>query len=295
MRFLFTTSMLIAAFTMTSVASAAVLFQEDFTSADSSNIVAFSTQQTATTYVDYSSFTYGGIDFTLPANPYGDGTSKGMLVQVNRDEDKAASYTMYAANAQGAAMQFSGNYIVSYDVYMKYKLGQDDTTEFVGTALGKDGTGAYGRSIANSTASSVYTYFCNDGDNGDSDYRLASYDASNNNIFLTKMACEHEKAKEAFDASTGIAGNMWINFKIVVNDGTTTVFANDIELFNETTTYTDGAVGLFYEDFYKDSTAAGWTDEQWAIFDNFKVSEVPEPASLALFGLSGLALLRRRK
>ena len=43
------------------------------------------------------------------------------------------------------------------------------------------------------------------------------------------------------------------------------------------------------------SSSGNWDSSHWVFFDNFSFEPVPEPATLSLLALGGLALIRRRK
>lgn len=100
-------------------------------------------------------------------------------------------------------------------------------------------------------------------------------------------------------AFAGSPGNNWATLEIEVLGGEITYLFNGTPIISTSATgdgFSDAdgnLVSLGYGDLF--SSVAAPFQGQFVIYDNLTVEVIPEPASLALLGLGGLMMLRRRR
>jgi hypothetical protein len=299
---------LVAAFTA-STASAAVIFSSDL-STSAGFVVAGTADGAATFGYDYSA---DGI----PAAPNGADTV-GLKLEANLT---AGAADEIAAVTSGLGL--TGQYQVQVDIWTNYKIGGTGSTEFGGAGVGHDGVTA-GRN----GASLMVT-----GDGGSSrDYRLfkdageqwiasGQYDAalaSNNGADPVIAAAFPAVAPPASQGQVGVSadGNGAFQWMTLVIDVDTNAIGSGISTDAGIATFTltsaasgntqtigtidnsnggtvvnmGGDAALIYGDLF--SSLCLDPSHTFGVYDNVIVT--PEPASLALMGLGGLMMLRRR-
>lgn len=209
-------------------------------------------------------------------------------------------------------------YNVSVDLWVNangpFPGGGGGSTEFGGVGIGHDGTTA-GRN----GGSLIYT-----GEGGSSrDYRLykdaaeqfiasGQYGpASNNNSDPAFVAAFPAVAPPASQGQTGlvndgVGGFQWMTLQVAVDtaastatyqltsaDSGSTVVIGTLNGNLGSSFSTAGGVSLVYADLFdslSDNSALSF-----GVYDNLVVTAVPEPASLALLSLGGLAVLAGRR
>ncbi len=100
-------------------ATAATLYSEAFDSL-AADVTVLQQPDTTVDYVDYSNFTVGNLNFSIPESPRmvpGSADTRGVLLRANKDDDNpaAAAVNIIAGNSP---LFLSGDYSVSFDMYM---------------------------------------------------------------------------------------------------------------------------------------------------------------------------------
>ncbi len=289
-------------------AGAAVLFQDQMTTASAWNVNSRSADIQTTFAYDYSA---DGIP-EAPNTQVGNTATSGLKVEANLDTVTGNEHL----TAYPLGQNFTGTYQLRFDAWMNFAIGGGGTTEFLGGGIGYDNltadiasgaqaiaTGDGGSSNDWRAFKSPPQFFIPDADMAAGTHQGAdAYYAD----FLPAVA---PPASQGQAAGTGVAGSpafQWITWQFTVNNGTVLV---DIEKPNgdllrivdidcsdtsdgSAGCGTDGNISLFYADFF--SSIASDPSLQFGLYDNVIVTDVPEPASVALMALGGLMMLRRR-
>ncbi|WP_432797709.1 PEP-CTERM sorting domain-containing protein [Poriferisphaera sp. WC338] len=297
-----------------SQASAAVLFSSDL-----STSAGFTDVSEADTSVTF------GFDYSvmgISAAPSG-GDTVGLRLGANIAGGAAATASVVTNTS------FTGAYKVSFDAWANvngpFPGGGGGSTEFIGGVVGHDGstlgqngasmimTGDRGSSrdvrgykgtseqfiasgqyhIASNNHDGLWGIFGHDGGDGVEDLP--------GDVGAAAPAFQQANyAQQTGNLGAGSGGFEWHQFSALVDGvaGTVTWSIDGVDIITIDSNIGDavaveGRAGLTYSDLF--SSVSDNADLSFGVFDNFVVEDIPEPASLALFGLGGLVALRRRK
>ncbi len=292
---------LAAGFVATS-ASAAII-DDNFDVDSSANYTQVDDTNTATVANQLGSFDgtvthaydYSADGIAAAPNTVG-GTTIGLRMTAN-DTGGAASHVSLFHNTA-----VSGDYTVQVDIYMGV-TGSGGTTEFANVGVGSSGTdynsiftpisgdGRFLSMTGEGGSSSDYRHFVNGTpvNSGDATYL--------NDLNTTNATGDTYQNIYPNTDFPGSPGNSWTTLLITVNGSTITYSLDGTAIIQDTIASqageTDGFVGLSYGDVF--TSIATPFQSQFVIYDNLVVTQIPEPGSLALLGLGGLAMLRRRR
>lgn len=272
----------------------------------SADVTVLTVDDTAASYLDYSSL---GIS-EAPRTPAGATATSGIRLEANLTAGAGAGVNVLAG---ATPITFSGDYTLSYDMYMSYG-GTTGSTELANWMVGSDGAGD--QESRYSRAGAVGTWGWIAGENGfgtedaaifENDTELADLgdtqlfeDGPFNAAFVTDAARNPTDALA--DPPNGAPVFEWVQVDVNVSnngDGTSNVSTNynGVEFFNADVANASvtGFAGLGYEDPFGSVNDA--PELTYAVFDNLSVTPVPEPSSapLLMLGLMSVVALRRRR
>ena len=260
-------------------------------------------------------------------NSVGGAATTGLKLEANIVAPTGGEQT--AAVTTGLSL--SGQYTVQAEVWVNangpFPDGGAGSTEFAGVAVGHDGVtaGRNGASLVydgEGGSSRDYRLYRDVNEQGFSTGQYAT--DSNNNAGVDYVAAFPGLGAPASQSQTGTTndgsgGFQWMTLLVEVDtdalgvsgltgdlgtatftltsaDSGNTVVAGTIDNSNNLdggAINMSGNVALVYADIF--SSVSGNAGLSFGVFDNLVVTTVPEPSSLALLSLSGLALLRRRR
>jgi MYXO-CTERM domain-containing protein len=269
----------------------------------------FSDPDTAHTFgFDYSAL-------NIPPSPNGGGSTLGLKMEANI----ATASTGDAVMATPTGFSASGDYTVQFDFWINangpFPGGGGGSTEHLGGGVGYNP--ASGSETVRTGALLIL-----DGEGGSArDYRMyknngeqfvgsGQYDIATNNNTDTDLvtwfpavdvgALGQGGVNQTGTTQAGSGGFAWHTMLITV-DGTAETVNFQIDGNSIGTLVCDGSVGatcdtsggvqVMYQDLF--SSVSDNATYSFGLIDNFSVT--PEPTGLALMGLGGLALLRRRR
>lgn len=245
--------------------------------------------------VDYSTL---GIP-EAPNMVAGSGATTGVRFDANLTAGSASAANLIGAVSGGNADLALATYEVQFDMWINVGVpipsggteqGLWGIARTTGAALGRNNRAADGDGIWGWIA----------GENGYGTEDAAIFDGSTELADLgDTQPGEDVKFNNAFTSNFGSAdapANSWVTVKISVNNGEVITSFNDVQFFRESGLVTAGDVMVGYEDPF--GSLSGDPANQFGIIDNVIIDDrvtIPEPTSLALLGLGGLAMLCRRR
>ena len=229
--------------------------------------------------------------------------------------------------AGAAPINFSGAYNISFDAWLSISTEQptpdvtpfptNGSTEQLLWGVGTDDVDPIeARNTRNSGTMGTWGWLATENGYGTEDAAIFEDGTELADLGDTQLG-EEIPFNAAFDmpaspgAPNNAPANSWVRVDVNVIGGNVQVLYNGVEFFNEPSAATSGFAMLGYEDPFGsvalyDPTAANANpnfpdpfpaeDYQWALFDNFTVTQIPEPTAgiLYLLGMS-LGLLARRR
>lgn len=253
-------------------------------------------------------FDYGSIG--VPSAPNSGGSTIGMSFLVNQ-----SAGVQQGVSASPIGYSFTGNFRLQFDMWLNYVASGNGSTQ-----IGSFGWGTSG-AAAQWAGSSSSIMFGGSTDGGTTfDYRMyrnnaldtaaATYAAASLNNTATYYTTRYGNAAvpsaqaTLYPAQAGAispAGTLGFAWHDVVIEKAGSILTWSIDGSLIATADSAGATlsgdNIFFGMF--DINAGSSTDANdflvTAIYDNIVVTAIPEPSSLALVGLGGLALLARRR
>jgi len=320
----FSLAALTAAVTVSS-ASANVLFQDGLDNL--SNFTLSPPTDATAQIVDYSSFSVphplgAPVIRSHPEAPRpvsGSAATTGLMFTANDSGGPGFTGAAAGMSATTTTATFSGTYQLSFDMYLSVGNGVTEffpdvgSTEQAGAAVGRSNTTSIDSGwFERASGDGVVTWITDENGFGSADAGLWNDGVEIMRRGDTKTSPEGatfnaDLWNSAFPDGTNFGvnqtpANTWVEGDIAVTDqgdgnSRVSVFYNGVRFFTSIVPNADvaGAVSIGYQDPF--SSISSQPDFQYGIFDNVTVSDtvtVPEPASLALLGLGGIAMLRRR-
>ena len=298
----------ISAAALSAPVTAATLYSDAMDNGASWTTLASSADTLATFGYDYSA---DGIPEA--PNSVGGAATSGVKLQANIVDPAAAEHMTLVPNGQN----FSGTYQLRFDAWMNYSTddfynnGQAGTTEFMGGGIGHDnastdiGSGVQAISTGDGGSGSDWRIFEDGAFLGTADMVAGTRNGFDPHYsdFLPAVTPPAAQSQAAGDSVAGSPAFQWITWQITAHGngnvlieiekpGGATLPIAQVNCEDATACSTDGNISLFYADFF--SSVSPSPNHAYGIIDNVTVTDVPEPASLALMGLGGFAMLRRR-
>jgi hypothetical protein len=251
-----------------------------------------------------------------PNSQPGDVATSGMKAEANLVDPAAAAFF----SAYPIGQNFTGTHQLTFDAWMNfssddwYNNGQAGTTEFLGGGIGYDGLSA-------DIGSGAQMIATGEGGSG-SDWRAfkdgffvaaADMAAGSRNgadpyyaTFLPKVDAPVDQEQVPGGSIEGSPSYQWITWIFTNVNGIVTVDIQKPDLStlrlvtmdcNDTSDgssgcASEGNISLFYGDFF--SSVTGSPELTFGLFDNVRVTDVPEPSTLGLLSVLALAFVRRR-
>jgi len=270
-------------FTVTQVS--AQLFQDQMNNPAGWGVNAATADYLATFNYDYGA---NGIS-EAPNTQGGDAATRGLKLEANLFDAAISFFTVYPIG-----QNFTGSYQLRFDAWMNY--GTAGTTEFLGGGIAYNNTDADltsgAQAIATGDGGSAQDWRAFDGVGGSTTYFPLGNGSSEPYVsFLPSVN----------GSVAGSPGFQWITWEFNAFEGNVSIFiekpdSSRLQLTSFTPTAgTDGNISLFYADFF--TSLGDPASETFGIIDNVVVTAIPEPTTgvLAMIGVVGLWIARRRR
>lgn len=201
----------------------------------------------------------------LGAAPNGGGL--GLKMEVNiEDNGTGSAYEAYV-QALPTGESFSGEYTLTFDMYLSYTYGGTGTTEYSLTGVGHD------NSSIPAAAPLVDGYdLAMTGDNGSSSDIKVYMDGSSTDVgvkFGDPAGSQNQDADYYWNAmGDTMPGNQWLQMKIDVTADSVTYYVNDFMWAQIAAANVSGNISLGYLDYFSGSIADAVS---FVVFDNVLV------------------------
>jgi len=306
---------------LASFAQSQVVYNQNFDVDDTANWIVnkgpATTDEAHNFFFDYS--TVG-----IPSAPNSGGTTRGVRLQANQ-----TSGVFGGLSVSPLGQSFVGSYELRFDMWLSFNgpapAGGSGSTQIGGGGIGTSGTTpqwpggvqdsiwfaatadgnssadwrAYSPSAATSYLAPSGVYAAGTGTSPDARNQSHPYYAGFGNV-AAPAAQVALYPQQTGNTLTGAAGWAWHDVSILKIGNTVTWTVDGLLLAtinaSDDTVLTGDNILLMYSD----TNATSSTDPEdanllFGLFDNVRVSLVPEPSTFALVGLGGLALLARRR
>lgn len=276
-------------------------YVETFDAETSAKVLPIQTDNMEIRYVDYSSFSVGTTEHSLPEapnTPEGSAATRGVLMRcLYTDSGVARIANLLLASApapNGSPITFGGNYRLTYDMYLS--LSPDTTPSSAGTTeQGVWGVGLtdqvfdfpvgrYHRDALLPEDPSelgligTYGWIASDGGYSTEDVALRINEPGGLKT-IHNFGNTSPLFTTAFPDATPLAAtpcNQWVHVEITCLDGEVSVKYNGVEFFREFSAQLEGYAAVGYEDAFVTSDSFA-PDYQFCIIDNVRVEEANTP------------------
>jgi len=246
----------------------ALLFTENFETDVSANYnVLFSAANGLADYRAGFGLDYGLIG--IAPSPRGTGTTRGLLLTVNKDEATAAGAA--SVNVFPKGQGFSGNYLLKFDMFLTYDASAAGTTEHA--AFGINHSGALTNRHGAAGSDGVWFAVETDGSGSGGGRSYVTYmpvDAVSAPAFEAKAATEFVRVFTVPPfLAAGAASGDWVDVSVRHENGTVTWKINNNVIFEKSNTgpSKSGSVMLGYMDTFN---SIGGTNN-FVVYDNLRV------------------------
>lgn len=298
-----------------------VLFSDDFETDSSAlwNVVESAASTTPDSTVDwawdYGAFQYtsNGVAFNIPPAPNSDGTTRGVKVAVNLEDDPASDAETAAINLYAADQNFSGDYALRFDMWINYNggaYGGSGSTEFAIFGINHLGTEPNWAASSEVLFSSDGIWFAVTGESGAArDYRNYEGDSfgppleyqSFDGGFLDRDGdgAPEQEANGNTPANyplnlifpsppyetPGVPGKRWAEVEVRQRGTTITWLMNGYVIAEKEnfTFFTAGTIMLGTMDIF--NSIANPVEDNFVVFDNVRVVDLtgaPEPVRVTV-------------